>query len=228
MRDNPANPNLTDVINASIEDFLRAFNAHRIGIIETFDPSNQTATVRLVDKGIVLSGEKEEVIDFALLQNCPVAINKGTNGGLTIPIISGDTCLVFFNDRDIDNWSVDGLIQKPNTLRTHDFSDAIALVGIRNQVNKIPNYNNNATELNFLDNKFSIDATKFSSVHSLGGSISTGAKLELKNTAENLKDLIDELITIVTNLKVVGEIPITAATAAALAALSPRVGDLLE
>ena len=228
MRNNSTNPNLTDVIDASIEDFLRAFNSHRIGIIDAFNPSNQTATIRLVDKGIVLSGEEEEVIDLALLTDCPVVINKGTNGGLTIPIIPGDTCLVLFNDRDIDNWFEDGLIQKSNTLRVHDFSDAIALVGIRNSVNKIADYNNNATELNFLNNKFSIDATKMSAVHSSGGSVAIDDKLELKNTAENLKDIIDELITIVTNLKVVGEIPITAATAAALAALSPRVGDLLK
>jgi hypothetical protein len=69
-------------------------------------------------------------------------------------------------------------------------------------------------------------------LNSAGGSIVVDDKLELKNTAENLKGLIDELITIITNLKTVdpvsGNLPIDGATASALSSLSTRVGDLLK
>jgi hypothetical protein len=232
MKERINEPDLTDVIDGAIEDLLYSLNCHRVGIVQSFDPIEQTATIRMVDKGVKATTDGEELVDYSLLLDCPVMVNKGTNGGLTIPIIEGDTCLVCFNDRDMDNWLVDGLVQRPNTLRAHDFSDVIAIVGIRNQLNKITDYNNEATEINYLDNKISIDNTKINLLNSLGGSIVIDDKLELKNTAENLKSLIDELITIITNLSTVdpisGNLPIDGATASSLATLSTRVGDLLK
>lgn len=232
-------PDLQDIIDGAIEDLLYSFNCHRAGVIESFNPAEQTATIRMVDKGVVQRALDEVLVEYSLLVDCPVVVNKGANGGLTIPINTGDTCLICFNDRDLDNWLVDGLIQRPNTLRAHDFSDAIAIVGIRNQINKITDYNNSATELNYLTSKISLqtgdiflDSDKITLQSSQGGSIAIDDKLELKNTAENLKLIIDEFIAIVTNLKTVdplsGNLPIDGATSSALSALSTRVGNLLK
>jgi hypothetical protein len=225
-------PDLTDVIEGAIEDLLYSFNAHRVGVIESFNPDEQTATIQLVDKGVVTSVAGEELIDYPPLVDVPVIINKGIRGGLTIPISAGDTCTVHFNDRDLDNWLVDGLTQRPNTLRTHDFSDAVAEIGIRNQINKLIDYNNDATELSYLTNKISLDESKINLLNSSGGSIVIDDKLELKNTAESLKGIIDEFITIITNLKTVTpslqELPIDGATASALTVLSTKVSDLLK
>lgn len=225
-------PDLQDVIDGAIEDLLYEFNCHRVGIVEAFYPDEQTADIKLVDKSVRNTTNGEILTNYSLLEKCPTIINKGINGGLTIPVNKGDTCLVLFNDRNLDNWLVDGLVQRPNTLRTHDFSDAIALVGIRSQVNKIADYNNEATELNYLNNKISLDNEKISLLNLSGGSIVVADKLELKNTAENLKDVIDELITIITNLKTVdpisGLLPIDGGTSSSLSALSIRVGNLLK
>lgn len=225
-------PDLLDVIDGAIEDLIYSFNCHRIGIIQKFNSEEQTADIKLVDKGVIISDQGETLVDFSLLVDCPILINKSFKGGLTIPINNGDTCLVCFNDRDLDNWLVDGLIQKPNTLRAHDFSDAIGIVGIRNQVNKITNYNNAATELNYLANKISLDSVGINIEADSGASIKLDSKLELKNTADNLKDIIDELVTIITNLQVVdpvsGNLPIDGGTSSALSALSTRIGDLLK
>jgi len=232
MKGRRTEPDLEDIMEGLKEDIFFEFNCHRVGIIEAFYPSDQTADIRLVDKSVRQTTDGEVLTNFSLLEKCPVIVNKGISGGLTIPINAGDTCLVLFNDRDLDSWLVDGLVQRPNTLRTHDFSDAICLVGIRSQVNQIAGYNNVATELNYLDNKISLDNEKISLLNSSGGSIVIDDKLELKNTAENLKTLVDDFITIVTNLKTVdplsGELPIDGATSSALSALSIRVGALLK
>jgi len=224
-------PNLDDVINGAISDYSYLINCHRVGTIKSFDPTMQTASIQLVDKGVFSSDQGDIIVDFPLLVNCPVVIFKGLNGGLTIPINNDDTCLICFNDRDLDNWLIDGLNQRPNTLRTHDLSDGIAIVGIRSQINNISDYNNEATELNYLNNKISLDSIKINLINANGGSIVIDDKLELKNTAENLKGLIDELITIITNLKTVdpisGNLPIDPATVASLSTLSIRVGNLL-
>ena len=232
MKGRRTEPDLEDVIEGAIDDLSARLNCQRVGIIETFYPVDQTADIKLVDKAIRFTTDGEVLVDNSLLAKCPVVVNKGMNGGLTIPVKVGDTCIVHFNDRDLDNWLIDGLVQRPNTLRAHDFSDAIATIGVRSQVNQITDYNNEATELNYLTNKISLDSTKINLINSSGGSIVLDDKLELKNTAENLKAIIDELITIVTNLKTVdpisGLLPIDGATASSLSALSTRVGALLK
>lgn len=224
-------PDLLDILDGAINDCRYTFNCHRVGIIQSFNAENQTATVQIVDKGVFSYEDGEKLIDFPPLVDCPVVISKGSKGGLTIPISEGDSCDIFFSDRDMDNWLIDGLIQRPNTLRNHHFSDAIIVIGIRNQVNKIADYNNDATELNYLDNKLTIDSTNNKFINSQGGSIVVNNKLELKNTAENLKAIVDSLLNIITNLKTVdpisGLLPIDPATSAALTALSTRVGNLL-
>jgi hypothetical protein len=225
-------PDLSDIMDNLKDDVFTELNCHRIGVIQSFNPSNQTATIKLVDKGIRETPEGDIIQEYSLLQDCPVLIAKSLLGGLTIPINQGDTCLVVFNDRDIDNWFSDGLVQKPNTARSHDFSDAIAIVGIRNLVNQISDYNNTATEINYENNKIILDTSNIKLINNLGGQINIDDKLELKNTAENLKLIIDDLITALTSLQCVdpvsGNLPIDGATASNLSALSTRLNALLK
>jgi len=235
MKNRINQPDLQDVIDGAIEDLLYTFNCHRVGVIESFNPVEQTATVKMVDKGVVTTAQGEKLVPYSLLVDCPVVINKGIMGGLTIPITEGDTCTIFFNDRDLDNWLVDGQVQRPNTLRAHSFSDAIVYVGIRNQINKLIDYNNEATELNYADNKLSIDAAKISLLNSAGASIVADSKLEIKNATQNLKDIIDEFIGVITNLKTVDNpasptitLVIDTPTVNALGALSTNLGELLK
>jgi len=250
IKDKINEPQLEDVINGAIDDLAYTLNCHRVGIIESFDPVNQNATIKLVDKGVYEYTENETIIDYPPLLEVPVLIHKATDGGITIPIIKGDTCLVVFNDRDLDNWLLNGLIQRPNTLRKHDLSDAIAIIGIKNQKNKIADYNNLATVINYKDNKITIDDAEINLLNSQdnkitiddaeinllnsvgNGNIIIDDKIDIKNAAENLKALITDFINIVKNLKTVdpdsGNIPIDPSTSSALTALSNRVGNLLK
>jgi hypothetical protein len=233
IKDKINEPQLEDVINGAIDDLAYTLNCHRVGIIESFDPVNQNATIKLVDKGVYEYTENETIIDYPPLLEVPVLIHKATDGGITIPIIKGDTCLVVFNDRDLDNWLLNGLIQRPNTLRKHDLSDAIAIIGIKNQKNKIADYNNLATVINYKNNKITIDDAEINLLNSVGnGNIIIDDKIDIKNAAENLKALITDFINIVKNLKTVdpdsGNIPIDPSTSSALTALSNRVGNLLK
>lgn len=225
-------PDLEDILDGAIADALFNFNCHKVGVIESFDPTTQTATIQLVDKATKIYSDGEELVSYPPLSQVPVFINKGQNGGVTIPIIKGDTCLVLFNDRDLDNWFTDGLIQKPNTTRTHDLSDGIAFVGIRNSINKITDYNNEETSINYLANKISAGISKTEISRIEGAEINLDDKLELKNSTQSLKAIIDELITIITSLKTVdpvsGLLPIDPTTASSLSALSTKVGELMK
>lgn len=124
---------------------MRQINCHQVGEIVSFDPATQTAEVK-IKMSFLLNGEIKE---YPLLLDCPCIILAGGEGALTLPIKAGDSCLVLFNDRDMDNWYSGGQTMPPRTDRLHDFSDAIALVGLRNKKNQISGYLAQGTELKY-------------------------------------------------------------------------------
>ena len=59
-----------------------------------------------------------------------------------MPVKAGDSCIVFFADKDITNWLTGISNQKPETKRTHHLSDAVAILGLK-QFNKANSIENN-------------------------------------------------------------------------------------
>ena len=94
-------------------------------------------------------------------------------------------------------------------------SDGIAIIGIRNQINAITNYNNEATELNYQNTKISLDS-----------------KVGLSNQSQDFKTLIDSFINILLSLTTVdpisGNLPIDSTTATNLTQLKADFDELLK
>lgn len=139
------NPTLATLLELVKKGTMRQINCHQMGEIVSFDPTTQTAEVQ-IKMSFLLNGEIKE---YPLLLDCPCIILAGGQGALTMPISAGDSCLVLFNDRDMDNWYSGGQTMPPRTDRLHDFSDAIALVGLRNKQNQISGYFAQGTELKY-------------------------------------------------------------------------------
>lgn len=135
-------PNLTDLLRATKKDTELGFNAVNIGIIKSFDAGNQTATIQLALKTVisVAPDGTRTLQERPLILECPCFFPFGGGSYLSMPIQAGDNCIVLFNDREIDNWFQNGGMQTPSTYRTHDSSDAFALVGIKNLQTAIGDY----------------------------------------------------------------------------------------
>ncbi len=149
-------PDDTDLLSSLKDRVLKEINCVQVGEIQAFNPSNQTATVRLTLKTVVsvsIDGTRT-ITEKPILAEVPVVILSGGSSYLTLPISAGDTCLVLFNDRDFDEWIISGGLQIPATGRTHDLSDAIAIVGIRTLQNVIDDYEANKVKLKFNDSNF--------------------------------------------------------------------------
>jgi hypothetical protein len=139
------NPDLCVLLDQVIDRVKTSINCVSIGKITTFYPTTQTADIQLMYRGVNLyDGSTTEMLP---LVKCPVVCLNGGNGALTFPIASGDTCLVFFNDREIDSWYVSNTINTPASVRTHDLNDGIALVGIRSELNPLSSYRLDGIEL---------------------------------------------------------------------------------
>lgn len=200
-----SNPNLLDIFQLLKVDIFNNFNCHRIGKINIFNSSNQTASIELVDRATlpISTGDGKILKTFPLLVDCPVYVNKSNSGGFTRPIIVGEYCLVLFNDRNIENWFNNGGINELADSRTHNLTDCLIIPGIFSDSNPLGDYNNSATEMNLGSTKISLDS-----------------KVGISNSSKSLKDLIEQLINALIALQVVdpisGNLPITAATATAL------------
>lgn len=148
-------PDLNEFMDLRKRDLKSELNCFSIGTIKEFNSTNQTVTIQVnFLRGI--KGKIASTIDnpegivklnYPLLVNCPLMFLSGGSSYLTFPIQPGDTCIILFADKDIDTWFSSGQINIPNSDRTHDLNDAIAIVGIRSLLNKISNYNTNNVSL---------------------------------------------------------------------------------
>lgn len=127
-------PDYVDTLENLRDDIFKTMNCVKVGEIVEFNPSRQTVSVQISTKQVVdvAPDGTRRLQDYPLLLECPLVFLSGGESHLTIPPQAGDGCIVLFNDRDLDNWFIEGGIKAPNTYRRHDLSDGIAIVGVRN------------------------------------------------------------------------------------------------
>lgn len=159
-------PDLAFYMELMRKHTLQTLNAHHIGTVQYFDPTNQSATATINYKKLY----NGEVKEYPILIDCPCIVINGGGGYISFPISKGDTCLVIFNDVDMDHWVSSGQMAPPETVRSHGFKDAILLVGIKNFTSPISGY----------------DGTNVV-IHSK-------TKISLENEVTNLKSVLNGLI----------------------------------
>ena len=154
---------LNDVLVELKKDIFSSMNCIKIGTIQSFDETTQTASVQLSIKKVL--EEKPDgtkvVADISILEDVPCFIIGGGGASLQFPIKKDDICLVLFNDNDIDNWFA-GNNGASNTYRMHDLSDGFAFVGFGNLITAIADYISGIVRLQLNStNKMEISSGQF-------------------------------------------------------------------
>jgi hypothetical protein len=149
------NRNISEIINSE-DEFYRSYgenlkNVLRVacpGIIQSFDPIEQTVTVQpAIREDLRQDDMSKEWTQLPLLLDVPIYFPKAGGYSLTMPIERGNECLVIFLDSCMDAWWAYGGVQNQIEKRRHDLSDAIALVGLWSQPHRITNYSTNSCQL---------------------------------------------------------------------------------
>ena len=175
------------------------------GIIMSFDPDTQTATVQIAiterikcnaDEFIAKYGANVASIEIPILPDVPVVYPCAGDFFLTFPVKAGNECLVVFSDACIDAWFQSGGVQDQMSLRRHDLSDAFAIVGVTSQPHKLTGWSTNSVQLrnknktNFVElsetelnmtfgaNKIKIDASGIT----ITGPVTLNNTLDVKGT----------------------------------------------
>jgi microcystin-dependent protein len=141
-------PDLSGLLDAKAKEIIKRMNCIQVGTISSFDATTQLAKVSINFKRrrkgaqYVAPGQTSDIIDdYNAMVQVPVFVLNGGGAYLSLPVASGDTCILLFNDVDIDGWLNSNQTLPPNSDRVHDLSDAIALVGIHSKLNPIANFN---------------------------------------------------------------------------------------
>ncbi|MCL6442077.1 MAG: hypothetical protein K6T83_01200 [Alicyclobacillus sp.] len=148
---------INDILPNNSEELFRVFgesiaNGLRVaipGIIQSFDPIEQTVTVQPAIRERIRDPETLEYRweTLPLLVDVPIVLPRAGGFALTLPVRQGDECLVIFGDMCIDSFWQNGGVQNQPDKRRHDLSDGFAILGTWSQPRVLPNYATNAAQL---------------------------------------------------------------------------------
>lgn len=122
---------LVKVIQSAINEALS--NTHTSTIAKVTKITGNTISVKPVFKRVIDNVEIE-LPEFA---EVPIFTLQGGSNYRIMPIAIGDTALLIFSERCIDDWYYGADNKRPREYRMHDYSDAIALIGLNNILKKI-------------------------------------------------------------------------------------------
>ncbi len=105
-------------------------------------------TLEITIKGRVRKPDGSiEMVKYPLLQDVPISFPSGGGATLTFPVKKGMEGYVVCASRGIDNWSQNGDVQEPSSLRLQSLSDGLTFHPIRSDPKKLKGVSKTATQL---------------------------------------------------------------------------------
>lgn len=152
--------NPIDVFRLLLWQFSCDFKVAAPGIIQSFDPIKQSASVQIAIRENMLQDLKKVPTTIQPIADVPVLCLGGGGLVVTFPIESGDECLLIFTDNSFDSWWQSSGVQNQWARRRHNITDAVAIVGLRSLPNSIKNYSTTAMELRTEDGTSKISVSE--------------------------------------------------------------------
>lgn len=149
-------------------------------VIDEFDPATQRVSATPAIMGKYIDPDMNVTyIQCPKITNIPLAITKGSGLKITYPVKQGENCTLIFSQRSIDNFLIEGGIQRPydteepdkTTLRCMDMTDAMCFPGVITNKETIADYDNDAIEVRNADGTTKV-TVKENSLKFLQGSAS--------------------------------------------------------
>ena len=127
VHNNNETPTLENVIMSAIAEALS--NTHTNLLAKVTKVNKTTINCKPVMSRVV----NKKKIDLPEFAEVPVLNLLGGSSSIQMPISVGDYCILFVSERCFDTWHNGQDFEAPLEARMHDYSDSIALVGIKNK-----------------------------------------------------------------------------------------------
>jgi phage baseplate assembly protein gpV len=195
-----------EAIKLSIDNALLNLHTSMPGIIDSFDPVTQIATVQPAIKRILRDGQE---INLPKLINVPVMFPRAGGYSFTLPVKQGDECKITFCERALDSWVQSGGIQAPIDRRKHNLSDAYVELGLYSQPNVIENFEMGGAQLRsdsgdtyilVKESEIELKAPTVNvnaGISNFSGDVNISGKLTVTGVIESLANVIVGLITLI-------------------------------
>lgn len=221
-------PDLSTLLDLRIQNALAATNCHSIGTITAFYPETQTADVTMVFLRTIINAPEQNVTEQTpiVLVDCPVICLGGGDAALTFPIAAGDTCLICFNDRAIDDWFVSGQVLPAPSLRIHDFADAIVVVGVRPTTASLASYNATKTQLRQATSNVTLSDSS-AALNQGSNTVAVEDKIKIAVGVNTLLTALDDLLTALIGATISGT-TFSAGTISALTTAKAEIDAILK
>lgn len=177
---------ITDAVRAAILYQLSGMHTCLPGRIESYDYTVQKASIQPLLNKVFSNGD---IVQMPILNNVPVMFPRAGGASLTFPVVKGDTVLLVFSERSLDNWKGTGGIVSPEDPRKFDLSDAVAIVGLYPFNENSPATNNEDVLLTYKNSSITIKVTGDVVVN-------TSNKVAIGNQTTELLDVLSQTLNL--------------------------------
>ncbi len=125
---------LDSTIQDSIDKDLLELNTCMPAIVKKYNNELQTCTVQPSFKRTTVDGM---VVKRATIEDVPVVFPRSNAGGVTFPIEVGDSVMLVFSQRSLDDWIESGGNVELTDFRMHNLTDAIAIPGLYSESERL-------------------------------------------------------------------------------------------
>lgn len=191
-----------------IRSELRSLHICTPARVESFDYANHKATVTPLLKRSNLKGVQSS---FSPIPDVPVVFPASGAASVTFPINAGDTVLLLFADRSLENWIDTGAEAATEYDRMFDLSDAIAIAGLFPNSHDSDAANNSDLQIKLGSQKITIKAN---------GNIEIGASTLQALMTEAYKTALSPYLTALQTLALAVGTLVPATAAAAITAFN--------
>ncbi|MFA9271869.1 MAG: Gp138 family membrane-puncturing spike protein [Baekduiaceae bacterium] len=136
-----SNPTEHEILLDAIRGQLAQVNTALPGTVVSYDSSDQTASVRLGVKFRRRDPDTGEIVAYSppIISGAPVAFPGAGAYSITWDLTAGDSVLVVFASRSLDEWaSVIAEQHEPQDVRRFDLTDAVVVPALRSPAAPIP------------------------------------------------------------------------------------------
>lgn len=120
---------LADVVRDAMDARLQRVHVCLPGVVESYDNQTQTISAKVAIKKVNNFTEIRTTGEYPVIPNVPVVFPRGGGFFCSFPLQKGDSVLLVFSERAIDNWYLEGEGKDPEIDRMHDLADAYAIPG---------------------------------------------------------------------------------------------------
>lgn len=130
---------ISEALRLSVKSELNNVHTAMPGNIISYDYKTQKARIQPSIRRVYLNGVTQ---DMPILNAVPIIFPRSGDSFISFPVNEGDSCLIIFCERSIDQWVTQGGQVTPIDPRQFNPSDAVAIMGLYPFSDAIPLQNN--------------------------------------------------------------------------------------